>query len=60
MGEVVSIKDLHGIEFARGLTNYDSVQARNVLGCRKEEILARSGSMSFLEAVHRDNLVIVG
>lgn len=57
MGEVVSIKDLQGHEFARGLTNYDSLQARLVMGCRKEEILARSGQMSFLEAIHRDNLV---
>ncbi len=57
MGEVVSIKDLQGREFARGLTNYDSLQARLVMGCRKEEILAQSGQMSFLEAIHRDNLV---
>ncbi|MBR9802707.1 MAG: glutamate 5-kinase [Rubinisphaera brasiliensis] len=59
MGEVISIKDAFGREFARGLTNYDSAQTRILMGRRKEEILARSGNMSFLEAVHRDNLVVM-
>ncbi len=59
MGEVVSVKDQFGREFARGLTNYDSVQARFLQGCRKEEIIARFGDSSFQEAIHRDNLVIV-
>lgn len=59
MGEVISLKDSYGREFARGLTNYDSTQARYLMGCRKEEILAKLGGSSFQEAVHRDNLVVL-
>jgi len=58
MGEVVSIRTPNGQEFARGLSNYNSDQARQLMGCRTDEILARSGHIPFLEAVHRDNLVL--
>ena len=59
MGEVVSVKDAFGVEFARGLTNFDSTQARYVMGCKKDEIQSRMGNIAYLEAIHRDNLVIL-
>ncbi|MBL4883229.1 MAG: glutamate 5-kinase [Planctomycetaceae bacterium] len=58
MGEVVSIIDQQGKEFARGLSNYDSRQVQYLMGCRKEEILEKLGEIPFAEAVHRDNLVV--
>ncbi|MCA8986677.1 MAG: glutamate 5-kinase [Planctomycetaceae bacterium] len=58
-GEVVSIRTSDGTEFARGLSNYNSEQARLLVGHRSDEIIAHSGELPFLEAVHRDNLVII-
>lgn len=57
-GEVVSLVDLHGEEFARGLTNYDSGTAGRVAGKRAEEISALLGAMRYDEVIHRDNLVV--
>jgi glutamate 5-kinase len=57
-GEVVSLVDLRGEEFARGLTNYDAVAARLVAGKRKEEIAKALGSVPYEEVIHRDNLVV--
>lgn len=45
-GEVVRICDLHGIEFARGMTGFSSGQIR-------------MGGLKRVEIVHRDNLVIL-
>ncbi len=58
MGEVVSVFDEQGNEFARGLSNYDSRQAHSLKGCRKADIAEKIGSVPFAEAIHRDNLVI--
>ncbi len=58
MGEVVSILDHQGNEFARGLSNYNSKQASFLKGNRKADIAEKLGSVPFTEAIHRDNLVI--
>jgi glutamate 5-kinase len=57
-GEVVSLVDLEGDEFARGLTNYDSMAAIAIVGKRKEEITRELGSIPYDEVIHRDNLVV--
>ena len=58
-GEVVSLVDLQsGEEFARGLSNYDSVAARTIAGQRKDEIARTLGSIPYDEVIHRDNLVV--
>jgi len=57
-GEVVSLVDLRGEEFARGLTNYDSGTAGRVAGKRADEISALLGAMRYDEVIHRDNLVV--
>lgn len=57
-GEVVSLVDLRGEEFARGLTNYDAQTAGLVAGKRTEEITALLGSVPYDEVIHRDNLVV--
>jgi len=58
-GEVVLIKDMQGVEVARGLANYASAEAR--LLCKKpssefERLLGYTGEP---EMVHRDNMVLM-
>jgi glutamate 5-kinase len=57
-GDVVSLCDSLGTEFARGLTNYSSEDACQILGLRTEKISAVLGSIPYEEIVHRDNLVV--
>jgi glutamate 5-kinase len=58
-GEVVSLVDPQGHEFARGLSNYDSRDARLVAGKRSEEIARLLGAVPYDEVIHRDNLVVI-
>ena len=57
-GEVVSLIDPQGIEFARGLTNYDSPTAAGIAGKRTGDIQQVLGSVPYVEVIHRDNLVV--
>ncbi len=57
-GEVVSLVDQSGEEFARGLTNYDSSTAGSIVGKRTDEITRELGSIPYDEVIHRDNLVV--
>jgi len=58
-GEVVSLVDPSGVEFARGLTNYDSQQARAISRKRTHEIIQILGSLPYEEVIHRNNLVVI-
>lgn len=58
-GDVVSLCDTDGVEFARGVTNYDAEQARRIKGIRSDRIEDALGVKPFDEVVHRDNLVIL-
>ncbi|HEY5581655.1 MAG TPA: glutamate 5-kinase [Rhodoferax sp.] len=57
-GDVIAIRDLQGVEIARGLANYASVEARLI--CRKpsSEFEKLLGYAAEPEMVHRDNLVL--
>jgi glutamate 5-kinase len=57
-GDVIAIRDESGVEIARGLANYASIEAR--LLCRKpsSEIEKLLGYASEPEMLHRDNLVL--
>ena len=58
-GEVVSCLDETGKEIARGLVNYDAVDADRIKGqssLRFESIL---GYLDDAELIHRDNLVVL-
>jgi len=57
-GDVIAIRDEQGTEFARGLANYASAEAR--LLCRKpsHEYVALLGYTAEPEMVHRDNLIL--
>ena len=57
-GDVIAIRDLQGLEVARGLANYASTEARLI--CRKpsSQFEALLGYLAEPEMVHRDNLVL--
>lgn len=57
-GEVVSLVDTEGDEFARGLTNYDTAAAHVIAGKRKDDITRELGIVPYDEVIHRDNLVV--
>jgi glutamate 5-kinase len=58
-GDVVALCDAAGAEFARGLTNYPSIDASRILGMRSEQIAIVLGGVPYEEIVHRDNLVVI-
>jgi glutamate 5-kinase len=58
-GEVVSLTQLDGQEFARGLVNYDSGELRRIRGAKTKDIEKALGYKGFDEVIHRDNLVIL-
>ena len=57
-GDVVTVSDAAGIEFARGLTNYSADDVQKIKGLRTSQIRTTLGSMPYDEVVHRDNLVV--
>jgi len=57
-GDVVGVRDLEGQEFARGLTNYPSPDARLIVGLRSEQARKIIGLAYYDEVIHRDNLVL--
>lgn len=59
VGDLVSLVDAHGGEFARGLTNYSSKDTAKIIGLRTAQIAKALGYKDFDEVVHRDNLVII-
>jgi glutamate 5-kinase len=59
-GEVVSLCNRDGIEFARGLTNYSSADADRIRGLATDQIQRAVGKVPYVEMIHRDNLAVVG
>ena len=57
-GDVIAIRDVNGLEIARGLANYASAEARLI--CRKpsSEFEGLLGYVAESEFVHRDNLIL--
>jgi len=58
-GDVVGIRDTAGQEFARGLSNYATADARTIRGLHTDQARAALGSALYDEVVHRDNLVLI-
>lgn len=58
-GDVVALCGPDGIEFARGLSNYASEDARRIKGLRSQQIAETLGHCPYEEIVHRDNLAVV-
>ncbi len=59
-GDLLSLCDPSGLEFARGLTNYSSEDATGILGLRSDKLHEVLSAVPYEEMVHRDNLVVIG
>lgn len=59
-GDVVSLCDNLGREFARGLTNYAADEMRIIAGQPTERIAELLGHRPYDEVVHRNNLIVLG
>ncbi len=57
-GDVVTVADEDGLEFARGIVNYSAADAAPLLGKRSSEIERMAGG-DYEEFIHRDNLVFL-
>ena len=58
-GDIVSIVDETGREFARGVVTCDSREAALVIGHRTDQVRRLVGRSDLQELVHRDNLVLM-
>lgn len=57
-GDVVALRDVDGVEFARGLSNYPADEIRRIKGLRTSHIAESLGYCPYEEIVHRDNLLV--
>jgi len=57
-GDVVACVDAEGRDYARGLVNYSSTDARRILRTPSARIADVLGFMTAPELVHRDNMVV--
>jgi len=58
-GDTVAVRDPGGLEIARGLAAYSSVDAERIRGRRSAELEALLGYRGRDEMIHRDDLVLV-
>jgi len=58
-GDVIAIKDVDGVEIARGLANYSSAEARLISRKVSSEFERLLGYTGESEMVHRTNLVLI-
>lgn len=58
-GDVVTVLDLDGNEIARGLSNYNNVEAGTILGHPSGDIEELLGYIDQPELIHRDNLALI-
>ncbi len=57
-GDVIELRDPHGREFARGLTNYPAADVLRICGLRTEAIATALGQCPYEEVIHRDNMAL--
>ena len=57
-GDVVAVRNLQGVEIARGLANYASAEARLLCGKKASEFEALLGYTAGPEMLHKSNLVL--
>ncbi len=58
-GELVTCVDEQGVEVAKGLVNYDAIEAEQICGKSTDRIESILGYTREPELIHRDSLVIV-
>ena len=59
LGDIISLLDLQGIEFARGLAGYRSVDMHRIKGLQTADIRPTLGYKYLDEVIHRDDLVLL-
>ena len=59
-GDVVTVCDTDGREYARGLSNYSADQIARIKGLKTGEIAAALSHCPYDEVIHRDNLAVLG
>jgi len=57
-GDVVSLRDARGAEFARGLCNYSAAELLRIKGRKTDAIAEALGHLPFQEVIHRDNMAV--
>ena len=57
-GDVIAVRNLSGVEIARGLSNYASTEARLIARKPSSQIEGLLGFSAEPELIHRDNLVL--
>ena len=58
-GDVVSIIDSSGEEFARGVANYNCSDAKKIAGVHSDEIIEKLGYKNYDALITRDNIVLL-
>lgn len=58
-GELVSVCDEQGREFARGLVNYDATTLNRVSRKRTDQLEEILGNVPYTEVIHRDNMCLL-
>jgi len=57
-GDVIALRDPEGVEFARGLTNYNADDVRRIKGLKTDQISVTLGHCPYDEVIHRDNMAV--
>jgi len=57
-GDLVSLSNREGIEYARGLSNYSADEVRRIRGLKTGQIAAALGHCPYREVIHRDNMTV--
>ena len=58
-GDIVSIVDSNGLEFARGMVNYNCSDCKKIIGHHSDEILDILGYKNYDAIITRDNIAIL-
>jgi glutamate 5-kinase len=57
-GDVVALQDAQGVEFARGLINFNAADVLRIKGQKTERIAGILGHCPYEEVIHRDNMAV--
>lgn len=58
-GDLLAVYNPAGVEIARGLSNYSSLELERIKGLKSDRIAQVLGHCPYEEVIHRDNLVLV-
>lgn len=59
-GDVVLVETLDGVAVAKGITCYDAVEARRIMGAKSDAIESILGYILRDTLIHRDDMVVLG